>query len=81
MKEFTEKIAKNIYRKGGSNNYKRDDIMNKKRGNSISRIAIKLKHENKELKNAIKILSNVRLIKKLNNALDDIKEGRYSIRI
>jgi len=37
-----------------------------------------LKEENKELKEALTILSNEKIIKKLNDALDDIKHGRYT---
>jgi len=40
----------------------------------------KLQNENKDLKEELAILSNIKIIKQLNNALEDLKQGRYVIK-
>ncbi len=39
----------------------------------------KIKKENRELKETIKLLSNSEVIKKLNSAIEDLKHGRFIV--
>jgi hypothetical protein len=45
--------------------------------NFLKNKLIKLRKENKELKHTLEIMSDAKLIKKINKAIEDIKKGRY----
>ena len=40
----------------------------------------KLKEENKKLKDTLNILTNIKVLKKINKSLEDLRLGRYTVR-